>query len=163
MKFPTLAEIGFALNDHVTVSINDDSTGGVIYKIVEVCDPLEGFVGEKEGTRKESFWNSKTCKYEVREVNCMISGAWDKDGKKVLVVAKRGYIRLAPVFYFFPTSLGADPKGKKGTLMLTHDNVIELKRFDRIKKITIVELTTKHAELTDFIARFASAAGAELE
>ena len=76
------------------------------------------------------------------------------DGKKVKAMEHCGYVRLKALFEFFPTYVGKNPKGLGGTVLVNHHEL------HQIRKVDIVALGTKYAELGGVIRSLAMAGGA---
>lgn len=120
-----LEDLGFKVGDIVTYDCDDESTGGVIFTIAVNYDSP---VPDAERNR------------------------WGRDhhdpitGKKLQPMEVNGYIRLKPIFEFFPTERGKKPKGKAGTV-LVHHTTIKHWREPQIRKIDVLSIAAKYAEL----------------
>lgn len=120
-----LAEHNLTLGDLVVYSSDDDSTGGIVFQIVENCDPVKPAGMVKRGS------------YSHDPV--------DEKGKKIPPMKINGYVRLKPFYSFYPTQLGSKPKGKGETVLLYHA------ALKRVQKVDIVDLATKYTELGNVI------------
>lgn len=130
----TLAESGLAVGDLVTYDCDDQATGGIVYQIVKNCDPLP------EGA--------------------LVNEA----GKKPKEMELRGYIRLKPLFEFFPSSRGTRPTGLGSTVLVHHKgrNFRHFPGYEPLKdvrKVNIVTLGLKYAELGSVIRSIAMSGG----
>lgn len=134
----TLTSYGFAVGDIVTYASDEDSTGGVIFQIVENCDPVVPAGRKPRGRGNYSY------------------DLVDEQGRKIEPMRINGYIRLKPLYAFFPTELGKKPRGKGTTVLLYHSI---LKEGDRVKKVDLVTLGTRYAELGTLIRDLALAGG----
>ncbi len=128
-----LADHGFALGDIVTYASDEESTGGVIFQIAENCDPIKPTALAPRG------------RYAHDPV--------DEKGKKLQPMQVNGYVRLRPLFAFFPTELGQKPKGKGQTVLLYHA------RLKHVKKVDLVSIASKYAELGNLIRDLAVSHG----
>ena len=131
-----LAETGFAVGDIVTYASDQESTGGVIFQIVENCDP-------------------------VKPAGAILRGRYssvpvDEKGKKIPAMCINGYIRLKPLFSFFPTQRGQKPVGKGSTILLYH-----LYIKGNVKKVDLLTIASKYAELGNLIRDLAITGGME--
>lgn len=152
----TLADLGFALHDIVTMNSFKKSSGGVLYRIVEDVPPTVPAMTSRKVMRQPTVWDPKVSKYvnsgpKREEIEY---GVWDKDGKKMLEAARYGYVRIKPVFELFATSVGKNPSGKNGTIIVGYS---ELTR--NVKRIDIVDLGTKYVEFGNLIKDIAGLRG----
>jgi hypothetical protein len=123
-------------------SSDKESTGGVLYKIVESTEPVPGAVTSQQIKVEHSRYdyNSKSVKTEVVEKTKF--GAWDANGNKIMIAAIKGFVRISPLFEFFATR-----KGK--TLIIEYDELY------RLQKVDIVTLGVKYVELGNIIKNLA--------
>ena len=129
----SLAELGFVVGDLVTVDINEECSGGIIYQIIHNCDPVGSQA--KRGTAAER-------RYEM------------PDGRQVGAKEHHGYVRVKPIYNFFPTNRGKKPKGKDGTLILHHPNLMQV-----AKSVDLIVLGTKYLELGNMLKELAMKGG----
>lgn len=156
----TLADVGFSLYDIVVMNSFKKSSGGILYKIVEDVPPTVPAMTSKKIMRQPKGWDPKTGRYvntgPKREETEY--GMWDKDGKKLLEASRYGYVRIKPVFELFATSVGKNPSGKDGTIIVPY---WELNR--NVKRIDIVDLGTKYVEFGNMIKDLAAQRGVQDE
>lgn len=123
-----LADFGYKLGDLVTFSSDKESTGGVIF---EIAVNFDSPVPDNE---RYTFRGETAAKYKI--------------GKRALrPMEVMGYLRLKPVFSFFPTKLGQKPKGADNTLLLHHYAA----DIQRMHKVDLINLGTKYAELGNLL------------
>ncbi len=132
----------YALGDYVFCNNEKKLTGGIIYQIVQDVEPVKVDCTEKKVMQKR--YDYVTSNYVNKEVTKY--GNWDAKGKKIILAATRGFIRIKPVFTFFATRTGLKPKGKNGTIIIEYGDI---KWF--IKPVDIVSLGTKYLELGNII------------
>jgi len=130
----SLAELGFVVGDLVTVDINDECSGGIIYRIVHNCDPVGST--KKRGPQHATYVMP--------------------DGRLVGAKEHHGYVRVQLIFNFFPTSRGKKPKGKDGTLILHHPNLTQVAQH-----VDLITLGTKYLELGNMLRDIAMKGGME--
>jgi len=135
MKGVTLKDLGHTVGDLVVYNSDDESTGGVIYQISENCDPVTPASVKKTWPQQE----------------------FDEKGKRIPPMKIAGYVRLKPMFEFFPTNRGKQPKGKGSTVLVYHSQIER-----GMKKIDITTLGVKYMELGNMIRNVAVAAGFEV-
>ena len=123
-----LATLGFKVGELVSFDDDDESTGGIVFQISENCDPVKPFKGS------------------IR------SGAVDENGKGIEPMKLYGFVRLRPFFSFFPTSRGAKPRGKGGTVLVYHS------ALQRAKKVDLLALGAKYVELGNLMRDMATRA-----
>lgn len=128
-----LAEHNLTIGDIVTYRSNKDSTGGVVFQISENCDPV----------KHHNMISHSPYSYVLV----------DEKGKKIPTMCIKGYIRLRSIFSFFPTDLGEKPKGKKNTVLVYHNDL------GRVKKVELLTIATKYAELGNLIRDIAKDQG----
>lgn len=135
-----LEDLGFKVGDLVTYNSDKESTGGIIFTIAKNYDsPVP------DGDRHR--WGPKH--YGPKH--------YGPDGRPLKPMEVQGYIRLKPLFEFFPTRLGANPKGAAGTVLVYHT---DLKRYTQfMKKVDLVLLGAKYMELGTLIRDLAIAHG----
>jgi len=128
-----LADRGFSVGDLVTFDSDEESTGGVIFQIaVNFDSPIP------EGSRR----------YGAQHVH-------PETGKPLKPMEVEGYLRLKPLFSFFPTSRGKKPKGAGATVLVYH------RQLQWMRKIELLELATRYAELGNIIRDVARQGGME--
>lgn len=127
-----LARHGLEVGDLVTFDCDEESTGGIIFQIIFNCDPVIPSNIKNDGWRTTPI---------------------DENGRKIPAMCINGYVRLKPMFTFFPTRLGNNPKGKYQTLLVYHSSL------DQVRKIDLVTIASKYAELGNLIRSFATAQG----
>jgi|SRR6478735_610090 len=150
----TLAECGFKLNELVLFSSDKESTGGVIFQIVEDNEPVVPATKSRATTRTVRNWNTPTGTPEVTTVPDIEYGAWDAKGKKISYANTVGFIRVKPVFEFFATPKGKKPKGKGTTLIIYYRDISH-----HLKRVDLTVLGTKYLELGNLIRDFVRANG----
>jgi hypothetical protein len=133
-----LAELGFAVGELVTYSNNGESTGGIIFQIVKNCDAIKPASHRKRGSYGQD--------------------AIDEKGRVIKPMELSGYLRLKPIYAFFPTSLGASPKGAGETVLVYH-NQPNLTMY--LKKVDLLLLAKKYAELGNICRDIARIQGME--
>ena len=134
MKGVTLKDLGHAPGDLVTFDSDDESTGGVIYQISENCDPVTPASALAAWPQQE----------------------FDEKGRRIPPMTA-GYVRLKPMFEFFPTNRGKQPKGKGSTVLVYHSQIQR-----GMKKVDLTVLGVKYMELGNMIRNVAVAAGFEV-
>lgn len=117
-----LSDFGLTMGDLVTFASDHDSTGGVIFQIVENYDSPVPHRG--------GYWSRKHA----------------PEAKGLQPLQIRGYTRLKPVFEFAATSLGSRPRGKGSTVIVYHDEHIK-----KVAPLDIITLGVKYAELGNLI------------
>lgn len=123
-----LEDLGFKVGDLVTYNSDKESTGGIVF-IIETN--FDSPVPDDERHR----WSSKKHSHP--------------NGKPLKPMEVQGYLRLKPLFDFFPTTLGANPKGAGSTVLVYHTDI---KRYTQyMKKVDLVTLGTKYMELGNVI------------
>jgi len=147
----TLKDHGFKRGDIVMYHDLVKSTGGILYRIVE--DNPHVCAEYKHMTKliKSKRYNYNTSSYEEYTRNRTESGWFNVNGKKVMECAVYGYVRISPVFTFFPTSKGKKPKGKNSTIIITYNRLV-----NELKRVDVVELGTKYVELGNMIREIAT-------
>jgi len=127
-----LSGAGFKVGDLVTYSCDKESTGGIIYQIsLNYDSPLP-----KE---ERSRWSRSN-----------IHPVTKKLLKHMEVI---GYMRLKPVFSFFPTYKGKKPSGLNSTVLVYHNDI------KNVVKVDLLQLASKYAELGNLVRDIAVAAG----
>ena len=149
-----LSETGFKLNDLVLYSSDKNSTGGVIYQIVEDTEPVVPASKSRPGERLSRVYNAEKGGYETQRVQTILYGQWDAKGKKISVAAVHGYVRIKPLFEFFATRKGKDPKGKGKTLIIYYRDIKH-----SLEKVDLVVLGTKYLELGNIMRDIARNSG----
>lgn len=157
MIYQHLSDANLKVGDIVLFSSVKESTGGVLFKIVEDKEPVEGAVTSKKAIVKDDYWEPKTGKWTHGDVEKIIYGAWDANGKKIMNAAVMGFVRIKPLFDFFATSKGKNPTGKNKTLIVSYGNL------ESLKKVDIIVLGMKYVELGNIIKDIASSKGMTLE
>lgn len=123
----TLSETGFKIGDIVLFSSDKESTGGVLFQIVEDTEPVK------------------------------VAGRYnrvDENGKKVSLAAMHGFVRIKPLFEFFATPKGKEPKGKGATLIIYYESIER-----NLKPVDLVLLGTKYLELGNIMRDIARLGG----
>jgi hypothetical protein len=133
----TLESYGFALGDLTSYDSDDDATGGIIYQITENCDPV------KPATGSTSLYGDD---------------ARDEKGNKIPPMKLSGYVRLKPLFEFFPSRRGKNPIRKGKTVLVYHYSIEK----GLMKKVDILSLGTKYVELGNLIRDLANKHGADV-
>ena len=136
----TPVSVGLQLGDLVTMDDVQDSTGGIVYQIVEDQVPVVPHTTEKKITNNE----------------CTVYGAWDENGKKIMISALSGFVRIKPLFTFYPTYKGKSPRGKGETIIVAYNDL------HRLHKVSITDLGTKYIELGELIKSMMRKGGAEV-
>lgn len=154
----TLADSGFKVGDLVFYSSVKDSSGGVIYQIVEDTEPVKPAFMERKVMRKRSVWDAGKNDFVFKMVEDVEYGAWDEKGKKLMAASRYGFIRLKPVFDFFATKRGKNPKGKGKTLIVHYYHI-----KSSVKKVDLVELGAKYVELGNIMRDIVKAGTAGIE
>jgi len=124
LKWVKLSNFGLALGDVVTFALDDQSTGGIIFEIAENFDSPIDPEKRREFVRDGRYLLNRT---------------------RLTPMQVDGYMRLRPLFEFFPTELGKNPKGKGGTVLVYHFMI------ERVKKIDVLSLGSKYVELGNLI------------
>lgn len=132
-----LKENGLKKGDYVILTSGYEEAGGTLFQIVEDTPPVVPHTTER--MVKKNRWDYAKQGYAM--VDVPEYGAWDEKGRKIMAAAVNGFIRVKPVFSFYPSYKAKNPKGKGGTLIILYH---ELKY---VKQIDIVELCAKYAEL----------------
>lgn len=140
-KYDGLKERGLKKGDIVILTSGYEEAGGTLFQIVEDTLPVEPHTTERP--IKRNSYDYEKQKYVERDA--IEYGAWDVKGKKIMVAALAGFIRLKPIFSFYPSYKAAKPKGKGGTLIVGYSFL------DYVRPVDIVELCVKHAELANVI------------
>jgi len=163
---------GLTVGSIVTFTSEKHNTGGVIYQIVEDQAPIKPHTTVREVTRMERQWvpvgyasieavskgvHPGTREGEYKEVPTTVKdyGAWDEKGKKIMSSALSGFVRIAPVYTFFPTRKGKEPVGKGNTIIIGYDDL------RRLQKLEITNLGSKYIELGELLKTLARRGGAE--
>lgn len=136
-----LEDMGYKLGDLVTYDDDEHSTGGIIFVI---SDNFDSPVPDAE----RHTWNSR--------------GAGDQyaiKGRRLKPMEVYGYLRLRPIFSFFPTSLGKKPLGAGGTVLVHHTELKKSYNLERMKHLDLVTLGTKYLELGNVMQDLARAGG----
>lgn len=155
-KPKTLEETGFKVGDLVLYTSIKDSTGGVIFQIVERTDPVEPAIRQRvvKVTRERfkawpghspSYWDQKpgvNGEMEKYEEEKREYGAWDANGKKLMEAATHGFVRIKPIFDFFATSKGKNPVGKGNTIIIYYEAL-----KNALRPVDLVLLGAKYMEL----------------
>mgnify|MGYP001583955292 CR=1 FL=1 len=152
-----LADAGFKVGDLVQYSSDKESTGGVIFQIVQDIEPTPPACVRRKATVKKRIYNPSTNNYDFHEVEVTQYGAWDADGKKIMASAVDGFIRIRPIFEFFATPKGKNPKGKGDTLIIQYHEL----KHNRIKHVDLVLLGTKYVELGNIMRDIVRRGGME--
>lgn len=150
-----LSDFGFEAGDLVLYSCGQDETGGIIFQIIEVTNPVMPAMTKKAVTRQKRYWDSKSNNYEYREVTENEHGYWDEKGRKIMLAAVNGFVRIKPIFDFFATPKGKSPKGKGETIIITYD------MLDQLRKVDLVVLGAKYVELGNLLRDLAMRNGME--
>jgi len=155
----------FIKGDIVTFTSEKLNTGGVIYEVVTIQNPVVPAsteqivnVNEKEwradGGSKYGTYDSGHYENVVRQRT--IRGSWDENGKKIQPCDVHGFVRIKPLYSFYPTKVGKEPKGKNNTLMIYFDELYRLKNID------LVALGVKYSELGNLLVTIARRGGADV-
>lgn len=152
-----LADAGFKVGDLVLYSSDKESTGGIIFQIVQDVEPTTPACVKRKAIVKERVYNAKTNSYDFREVEKVLYGAWDANGKKIMASAVDGFIRIRPIFEFFATPKGKSPRGKGDTLIIQYHEL----KYNRIKHVDLVLLGTKYVELGNIMRDIVRRGGME--
>lgn len=124
-----LEDLGFKVGDIVTYDCDDESTGGVIFTIaVNYDSPVPD--------DQRSRWGQQH---------------FDEKGKRLQPMEVNGYIRLKPIFEFFPTQKGKKPKGKAGTVLIHHTSIKSWRGDMTLRKIDVLAIASKYAELGNLV------------
>lgn len=150
-----LSDYGFRVDDLITYDSTDESTGGTIYRIVEDKSPVAPTTTQRPAVRNHVAADRRGFSFTTQEEYTEF-GAWDDKGRAISKCNQLGYVRIKPIFQFLPTARGAAPKGKSGTLMIYYTMLPELKKVD------IVALGVKYAELGNILKDVMRHRGAEL-
>lgn len=155
-----LADHGFALGDLVLYTSVRDSTGGVLFQIINDTSPVKPHTTKRTVVKKRSEWKpnpgigaqlwggrgSNDGKYVEVEYEAAEHGAWDESGKKIMVAATRGFVRIKPIFDFFATNKGKSPRGKGETLIIEYRDIKH-----SLVRVDLVLLGSKYVELGNII------------
>lgn len=152
----TLAECGFKLNELVLFLSDKESTGGVVFQIVEDNEPVKVAIKSRPTTVRRSEWDPKTGKHEVRMVPSIEHGEWDEHGKKIEAKDVAGYVRIKPIFEFFATPKGKKPKGKGATLIIYYRDIRQC-----LQRVDITQLGAKYLELGNLMRDIVRVGGME--
>ena len=155
-KPKTLAETGLKVGDLVLYTSVKDSTGGVIFQIVQDTEPVEPASRKRMVTVKKRQWDNRLQSYAIHQVEEEQYGYWDAQGRKIMDAAVEGFVRIRPIFDFFATKKGKHPRGKDSTLIIHY-------RYIRhsLQPVDLVLLGTKYVELGLVIRDLAKRNGAE--
>lgn len=121
------------------------STGGVIYQIVEDTPPVVPAKTVRMIAATGQRYDGATNMWVDRTGLMEEYGEWDSSGKKIMASALNGFIRISPLFTFFPTVKGKEPKGKGKSIIIEYCNL------ELIKKVTVEELGCKYVELGELM------------
>lgn len=167
-----LSDANLVIGDYVAYESVKNSSGGVIYQIIENVEPIpqseiirSKMVNSKRRTwkwkdpsiEKMLYWKMPARQdgvngcYVIEQHSVNKRGYWDKNGKPVLVSAIKGYVRIKPIFDLFATQTGKNPKGKNGTCVVEYTMIPSV-----IKKLDIVTIGTKYVELGNLIRDIAT-------
>lgn len=129
----------FCVGDFVTYNSIKKSTGGVIFRITEVQLPIEPTIKV----------NKKIAKYEVYDYKLgrrlkvgenyeeTVELFINENGKKLPKASKQGFVRIKPVFEFFPAPNYS--VNKLGMLIPYYDVTRQLKIVDTITLGTVFQ------------------------
>lgn len=131
----TLASAGLKVGDIVTFASQKQSTGGVIFQVSMNFDSPIPKCDRRRGKKHEHPVTKKQLK--PMEVE--------------------GYVRLKPLYTFFATSRGRKPIGAGETVLVYHCDLY------RVKKVELLDVMTKYAELGNVIRDLAVKHGMVLE
>lgn len=128
-----LEDLGFKVGDIVTYDSDEESTGGVVFVISQNYD------SPVEDTERRTYGKKHH----------------DSKGKLLKPMEVMGYIRLKPLFKFFPTERGAKPKGAGATVLIHHTtikaDIQQTWRKARLFKVDVLSLASKYAELGNVV------------
>ena len=144
-KAPGLKENGLKKGDYVILNSGLEEAGGTLFQIVEDTAPIKPHTTEKIVKASRYDYN----KQQYAMVDVVKYGAWDDKGKKIMIAALEGFIRVKPVFSFYPSYKAKHPKGKGGTLIISYHDLRHVQQVD------IVELCVKYAEFGNLINEIA--------
>lgn len=140
-----LDDVGLKLGDLVSFLSDKESTGGIVFQIVENVDRAKPASTSRIITVCREVWSHATQRYENTSVKETEHGEWDEQGRRISPGHARGYVRIKPLFEFFATRKGKKPKGKGDTIMIYYDQLYLLRKVD------IVTLGVKYVELGNII------------
>lgn len=146
----------FKIGDLVTYGDAKASPGGVIYQVVSDNPPAKVAFRSKKVKKIRSQWDNVKCTWIETEMEITEYGSWDEQWRKMLVAEEFGFLRIRPVYSFFPTNRGKNPVGKNGTIIVSYTESKNL-----LKKIDLVTVSSKYAELGNVIRDIAKNLGAE--
>lgn len=165
----TLADHGYAVGDLVTYINVKDSTGGIVFRIIDDVRPVKPHTTSRKTIRKRKEWQgagnmwsgitaggSGGGKYIEVEREFIERGFWDESGKKIMVAATNGFIRIKPIFEFFATTKGKNPRGKGNTIIIEYGYI-----KNSLMKVDLVVLGSKYVELGLIIQGLAKKNGAD--
>jgi hypothetical protein len=141
-----LEDTGLKVGDLVLYTSVKDSTGGVIFQIVENTEPVVPHTTERTVRVNRQRYDNASHNYVY--VNCeeVQRGLWDKNGKKIMKSAVHGFVRIKPIFDFFATNKGKAPIGKNNTIIIHYEHI-----RDVLVPVDLVLLGTKYVELGNII------------
>ncbi len=162
----TLADHGYAVGDLVTYINVKDSTGGIVFRIIDDVRPVKPHATSRKTVKKYKEWQRSgawtgaftgtpaTGKYVEVDREVTEHGAWDENGKKIMVAATHGFIRIKPIFEFFATPKGKNPRGKGNTIIIEYSWI-----RTALVKVDLVILGSKYVELGNIIHNIARKEG----
>lgn len=141
-----LAELGFKVGDLVAYDSDDESTGGVVFRIIKNCDPVTPH-GMMAVQRRGYGHNNVPV---------------DSRGKKIPAMEINGYVRLKPIFSFFPTTRGKKPLGLNQTVLVYHNVLRQDRQKCQVTKVDMLTLAGKYAELGNLVRDLAVLGGMDV-
>lgn len=145
------------VGEFVTLNDYKNSTGGIIYRIAVRGEPVTPAFTSIHVTRKEwiplqgKLWSPKIeGNGNWIQKQRLEHGNFNENKKKIPLYKVNGFLRLRPVFEFYPTHVGSNPKGLGGTVL------INSWQFDTVKHVTLLELAQKYAEFGKLIQNVVS-------
>jgi hypothetical protein len=140
-----LSDVGLKVGDFVAMSNDKETSGGIIYQIVEDTEPVTPAKTRQKIVSKQKVFDLISKQYELKDVEETVHGFWDVNGKKIMTAAVYGFVRIKPIFNFFALERGLRSTGKRNTTIVYYSELSNLKLVDA------VSLGSKYVELGNLI------------
>lgn len=164
MKTETLEEMGFMVGDLVLFDDKEKESGGIIFMIVDKIDPIKPIKATRTIVKRQKRFKPFLGKfvdtferlpgingeYEEYDEQVTITEDVDSQGKKITAMSIQGCVRIKPVFDFFASSKGKNPRGKNGTIVV-YNSLIKKK----LRHVDLVLLGSKYVELGNLMCELA--------
>lgn len=152
-------DFGLNVGDIVTFASENDNTGGCIYQIVFDQTPIAPHTTRRTTTRTRTKfnWRDNSKSQETETYEHVEHGRWDEQGRKIKPCDVAGYVRIKPLFTFYPTPRGKKPKGAGETIMVYYGHGVS-----QLKKVEVADLGAKYVELGELMKFLLRKGGAEL-